>query len=906
MKNLVLVDASSYLYRAFHALPALTGPDGRPTGVLYGVVNMLKKLLADERPDYFVAVFDAPGKTFRHKLYPEYKANRPPMPEELSAQVPWLFELIKALGYPMVQVAEVEADDVIGTLAHRARDEKIQILISTGDKDLAQLVNDGVMLINTLKNERLDAAGVRKKLGVAPEQIVDYLALMGDKSDNIPGVPGVGPKTAVKWLTQYETLDGVIEHAGEIKGKIGDKLRAAIPQLPLSKELATIRCRLDFPASFDEFVPQAPDMVALRRIYAEFGFKKWLEELEEGGGLEATGDRFNQVGGADYQLILEEKDFRRWLKKLENADREGDGFAFDAETDRLDYMQARIVGVSFAVEPGEAAYVPFGHDYEGAPAQLSEERVLGALKPLLEDDATPKIGHHLKYDRNVLASHGIRLRGIRHDSMLESYVYNSVASRHDLDSLAGKYLGLATQKYEDVAGKGAKRQPFNRVEIKPACRYAAEDADVSLRLHRFFRPKLDECEALAKVYDEIEVPLAPVLSDIERCGVLVDGATLEAQSDELRIRIAEVAARAHKEARREFNLDSPVQIREILFDELGLPPLRKTPKGQASTAEDVLLELAQQYDLPRLILDYRMLSKLKSTYTDKLPKMVDPDTGRVHTSYHQAVTATGRLSSSDPNLQNIPVRTPEGRKIRRTFVAPPGRCLLAADYSQIELRIMAHLSGDEQLCRAFETEEDVHAATAAEIFGVPVERVTPDERRSAKAINFGLIYGMSAFGLAKQLGLDFMSARQYMSIYFERYPGVQAYMEQTKAQAKKRGYVETMFGRRLYLPEIRSPSMHRRQYAERTAINAPMQGSAADVMKRAMVALHARLGRLGESGGADARIVMQVHDELLVEVDEEDAGQVAEECRMCMGAAANLKVPLVVVVGAGANWDEAH
>ena len=896
-KKIILVDGSSYLYRAFHAMPSLTGPQEQPTGVIYGVVNMIKRLIEDKKPDYFVVVFDPRGKTFRHDLYSEYKAQRPPMPEELSQQVPLLFELIKALGYPMVQIEKVEADDVIGTLARKAQDEKIEVLISTGDKDLMQLVGEDVTLLNTMKDEYLDPDGVMKKIGVSPDQVIDYLALMGDRSDNIPGVAGVGPKTAVKWLTQYKTLDAVIEHAAQIKGKVGENLKQAIAHLPLSRDLATIRCDLDIPADFHSFKLQPADTDKLRQFYTRFGFKKWLEEVGDGGGGSADIAAASGVTG-DYQLVLSKKDLEQWLEKLNNAD----GFAFDTETTSLNYMQARVVGISFAVQPGEAAYVPFGHDYEGAPTQLSEEEVLVALKPLLEDSAVSKIGHNLKYDRNVLANHGIRLCGIRHDSMLESYVYNSVASRHDLDSLAGKYLGLVTVHYEEIAGRGVKQKTFNQIELESACRYAAEDADVSLRLHEYFYPRLEQARAQKNLYEEVEISLVPVLSDIERYGVLLDTSILNTQSGVLKKRITEIEKQAYKVAGHEFNLDSPVQIREILFKEQSLPSRKKTPKGQPSTSEEVLHELAQDFELPRLILDYRALSKLKSTYTDKLPRMVDPDSGRVHTSYHQAVTATGRLSSSDPNLQNIPVRTTEGRQIRRAFKVPPGYRLLAADYSQIELRIMAHLSEDKRLCKAFQTGKDVHAATASEIFSVPAEEVTDEQRRSAKAVNFGLIYGMSAFGLAKQLGLDFTSAKQYMSVYFKRYPGVQAYMEEVKAKAKELGYVETLFGRRLYLPEIHSRAVHRRRYAERTAVNAPMQGSAADIMKRAMVDLH---GRLQESG-CDARIIMQVHDELLIEVADKDVEKTVVECHACMSAAAQLKVPLLVVIGEGCNWDEAH
>ena len=898
LKKITLVDGSSYLYRAFHALPPLTGPQEEPTGVLYGVMNMLRRLLVGRKPDYFAVVFDPKGKTFRHELYPQYKANRPPMPEDLSRQVPHLFELIKASGYPLVQVAGFEADDVIGTIASRARDRQVEVLISTGDKDFAQLVRDGVTLINTMKGERLDSAGVVAKMGVSPDQVVDYLALTGDKSDNIPGVSGVGPKTAVKWLAQYPTLDDVIEHAAEIKGRAGENLRRVIDVLPLSRELATIRCDLDIAAEFSDFEFKTPDIGELHRLYARFGFKKWIEELGSGQSTTSVltdgtqGER--SLGG--YRLILDKKGFDSWLEKLAGAG----GFALGVATDKPDYMQARLVGISFALAPEETAYIPLGHNYEGALTQLPQDQVLGALRPLLEDPMVDKTGHHLKYACNVLANHGVHLRGIRYDPMLESYVHNSVASRHDLDSLAGKYLGVATTQYEQIAGKGVRQKPFNQVHIEPASRYAAESTGLSLRLHGYFWAELEKDEVRKKIYEEIEIPLVPVLSDIERCGVFVDVPALTAQSADLKKRIDELRTRTHKAAGSDFNLDSPVQIREILFENHGLPVLKKTPKGQPSTAEDVLHELAQDFELPRLILDYRMISKLKSTYTDKLPHMVNPDSGRIHTTYHQAVTATGRLSSSDPNLQNIPVRTPEGRLIRRAFKAPSGCRLLAADYSQIELRIMAHLSGDECLCRAFEAEEDIHAATAAEIFAVPLKSVTPVQRRSAKAINFGLIYGMSAFGLARQLGLDFASAKQYMSMYFERYPGVQAYMDQARRKARDMGYAETLFGRRLYLPEIRSPAVHRRQYAERTAINAPVQGSAADIMKKAMINLHQRLSEY------DARIVLQVHDELLIEVAEGDVKQVAEVCRACMGGAALLKVPLLVIIGGGYNWDEAH
>ena len=897
MKKIILVDGSSYLYRAFHGLPPLTGPRQQPTGVIYGVANMLRSLIESRQPDYFVTVFDPRGKTFRHDIYPEYKANRPPMPDDLSRQVQPLFKLIRALGYPLMQIEKVEADDVIGTLASRVRKKQLEILISTGDKDLTQLVNERVTLINTMKNERLDIAGVIKKMGVAPEQVMDYLALTGDKSDNIPGVAGVGPKTAARWLAQYRTLEAVMKHADDIKGKVGEKLRQALPHLPLSRSLTEIRCDLDIPTDLDSFRLQPPDLDALEKIYEEFGFRKWLEELKT---RRTDAPRSAPAGdlGRKYELILDKKVLEDWVKKLKQAEL----FALDVETDNLNYMQAQAVGISFAVRPGEAAYVPFAHDYPEAPRQLARDEVLGALKPLLEDASVGKVGHHLKYDRNVLFNHGIALSGIRHDSMLESYVYNSVSGHHDIDSVADRYLGISTLSYEDIAGKGIKQKSFNQVDLESACRYAAEDSDVSLRLHEYFWPLLAKSGKLKKLYEEVEIPLVAVLSDIERCGVLVDTGILEQQSIELKRRIAELRQQAHEVAGQEFNLDSPVQTRRILFELQGLPVLRKTPRGQPSTAEDTLHELAQGFELPRLLLDYRMLNKLKTTYVDKLPQMVDGESGRVHTSYHQAVTATGRLSSSNPNLQNIPARTPEGRKIRQAFIAPPGYRLLAADYSQIELRIMAHLSEDEQLCKAFEKQQDIHAATAAEVFSTPLDEVTEEQRRSAKAINFGLIYGMSAFGLAKQLGLDFSSAKQYMSVYFQRYPQVKDYMQQTREKAAEHGYVETLFGRRLYLPEIRSRMAQRRRYAERTAINAPMQGTAADIMKRAMIALQDRL----QKSNCDARIIMQVHDELLVEAAEKDIREVMSHCDSCMSGAVRLKVPLAVVIGEGRNWSEAH
>ena len=894
-KPLVLVDGSSYLYRAFHALPPLTNSQGEPTGAVYGVINMLRKLMADYRPDHMAVVFDARGKTFRDELYPEYKANRPPMPDDLSRQVEPLHAIVRAMGLPLLMVEGVEADDVIGTLARQGEADGLPVVISTGDKDMAQLVDDNVTLVNTMTNTVLDRAGVEARFGVPAGQIVDYLALIGDTVDNVPGVPKVGPKTAAKWLRQYGSLDAIMANAGHIKGKVGDNLRASLEQLPLSRELVTIKCDVPLDVSPRDLVIGAPDVGALKDLYRRMEFKTWLAELLDGGEAVA-GEDSRAPETVEYETVLDPARLEDWLKKLEQAGL----FAFDTETTSLEYMQARIVGVSFAVEAGRAAYVPLAHAYPDAPAQLDRDAVLERLKPLLEDPARAKLGQNLKYDMNVLANHGIRLAGVAHDTMLESYVLNSTAARHDMESLALKYLGHKVIKYEDVAGKGARQIGFDQVALEQAGPYAAEDADITLRLHQALWPRLEAEAGLARVYREIEMPLVPVLSAMERAGVQVDADMLARQSRELASRMQEVEQRAHEVAGGVFNLASPGQIREILFERLGLPVRKRTPKGAPSTAEEVLAELALDYELPQLILDYRGLAKLKSTYTDKLPQMIDPRTGRVHTSYHQAVAATGRLSSSDPNLQNIPVRTAEGRRIRQAFVAPPGKRLLAADYSQIELRIMAHLSGDEGLLRAFAEGADIHRATAAEVFGVPLEQVSADQRRSAKAINFGLIYGMSAFGLARQLGIGRHEAQEYVDLYFARYPGVRSYMEQTREQAREQGYVETVFGRRLYLPEIRSRNAQRRQYAERTAINAPMQGTAADIIKRAMLALHTDLDR------DDARMIMQVHDELVFEVAEAKVEAVSRQVREAMARAGELSVPLVVDIGVGSNWDEAH
>ncbi|QKT03737.1 DNA polymerase I [Ectothiorhodospiraceae bacterium 2226] len=895
-RRLVLVDGSSYLYRAFHALPPLTNSAGEPTGAIYGVTNMLRRLLADYDPLHVAVVFDAKGKTFRDDLFAEYKSHRPPMPDELAGQVDRLHEVVRGMGLPLLMVEGVEADDVIGTLAVEAAKLGMHTLVSTGDKDMAQLVNGHVTLVNTMTGTVLDRDGVVEKFGVPPECIIDYLALIGDTVDNIPGVPKVGPKTAVRWLQAYGTLDGVIAHADEIKGKVGENLRACLDQLPLSRQLATIRCDVPLEVGPAELVRQQPDREALRKLFMRLEFKTWLAELlEEGSGAAAPAAEAPPV---QYETVLDEAALARWVERLRAAEL----FAIDTETTSLDYMQARLVGVSFAVTPGEAAYVPFGHTYMDAPDQLPMETVLAALRPLLEDPDRPKLGQGLKYDLSVFARHGIALRGIAYDTMLESYVLDSTATVHSLDALALKYLGHKTIAFEDVAGKGVKQLTFDQVPLEQAAPYAAEDADIALRLHQHLWPRLAGVPALQRLFEEIELPLVAVLSRMERRGVLVDAAALRVQSGELAERMAALEAEAHALAGEPFNLGSPKQIQDILFGRLGLPVIAKTPKGQPSTAENVLQELALDYPLPRILLEHRALAKLKSTYTDRLPEQVDPDTGRVHTSYHQAVAATGRLSSSEPNLQNIPVRTAEGRRIRQAFIAPPGHKLVAADYSQIELRIMAHLSGDEGLLQAFAAGEDIHTATAAEVFGLSREVVTPDQRRSAKAINFGLIYGMSAFGLARQLGITREAAQEYVTRYFARYPGVKAYMDRSRDTARELGYVETVFGRRLHIPEINSRNGQRRQYAERSAINAPMQGTAADIIKRAMI----DVDRWLERGEVEARMIMQVHDELVFEVAEASVEALVSGVRERMAGAAELRVPLAVDVGVGDSWDEAH
>ncbi len=911
-QRLVLVDGSSYLYRAFHALPPLTNSRGEPTGAVYGVVNMLRSLLREYAPDYVAVVFDAKGKTFRDELFDQYKAHRPPMPEELQAQIEPLHAVVRAMGLPCLVVDGVEADDVIGTLVDQARAEGLEVVVSTGDKDMAQLVGEGVLLVNTMNHTVLDARGVVEKFGVHPHQIVDFIALVGDSADNIPGIPGVGPKTAAKWLQQYGDLDTLIARAGEIKGKIGEKLRQHLDRLALSRRLAAIRRDVPLPCKPRDLRPAPTDVAALRALYQRLEFKRLLEELLA-AHPEAAGDGTDPPA-PEYELVLDEAALERWLRRLAEAQE----WAFDTETTSLSPLDAEIVGVSFAVSPHEAAYVPLAHDYPGAPAQLPREQVLERLRPLLEDPRRILIGQNLKYDLAVLERYGIHLplpdvspdedpndradatapEPRLFDTMLESYVLNSTATSHDMDALALKYLGRRTIHYEELAGKGSQQVPFDQVAVEQAGPYAAEDADITLQLHRVLWPKLEAEPGLRYVFQEIEMPLVPVLAAMERRGVLVDAEHLAHLSEELAARMEALAEQAYALAGGPFNLSSPKQIQEILFERLGLPVIRKTPTGQPSTAESVLQELAQRYPLPRLILDYRALSKLKSTYTDRLPQQIHPRTGRVHTSYHQAVAATGRLSSSNPNLQNIPIRSEEGRRIREAFIAPPGWLLVAADYSQIELRILAHFSGDAGLLRAFREGIDIHRATAAEIFGVPPEAVSPEQRRHAKAINFGLVYGMSAFGLGRQLGIEREAAQEYMDLYFARYPGVKRFMDEIRERARRQGYVETLFGRRLYLPEINSRNHQRRQYAERAAINAPMQGTAADIIKRAMLRCHRWLA----AQPCRAHMIMQVHDELVFEVAAADKDRLVEAVRHCMTGAAELAVPLEVDIGWGSNW----
>ncbi|MBU6493434.1 MAG: DNA polymerase I [Burkholderiales bacterium] len=908
-KTLLLVDGSSYLYRAYHALPDLRGPTGEPTGAVYGIVNMLRRLRKDVHAEYSACVFDAKGKTFRDDWYPQYKANRPSMPEDLARQIEPIHEAVRALGWPLLMIDGVEADDVIGTLARRAAAAGMRVVISTGDKDLAQLVDDQVTLVNTMSNETLDPAAVTAKFGVPPELIVDYLTLMGDTVDNVPGVAKVGPKTAAKWLAQYGTLDNLIAHAEEIKGAVGNNLREALSWLPMGRKLVTVvtDCDLDpHVESIEATLPAQPEQLdQLRSFFKRHGFKTWLREVEAG---DADGGESDADVGAspsegrgelprDYEMVVDWPTFDAWQKRIEAAELT----AFDTETTSLDAMQAQIVGLSVSVAPGHAAYVPLAHRAPGAQAQLPRDEVLARLKPWLESEAHKKVGQHLKYDTHVLANQGIALRGVAHDTLLESYVLESHRS-HDMDSLAERHLGVKTIKYEEVCGKGAAQIGFDEVPIERATEYAAEDADITLRLHYALYPDIERSEGLRYVYEKIELPVARVLGIIERNGVLIDSALLVKQSHELGTRMIELEAEAHKLAGQPFNLNSPKQIGEIFFQQLKLPVVKKTASGAPSTDEEVLQKLAEDYPLPKVLLDYRGLSKLKSTYTDKLPKMVNPATGRVHTNYAQAVAVTGRLASNDPNLQNIPVRTGEGRRIREAFIAPAGSSIVSADYSQIELRIMAHISGDERLTRAFTEGEDIHRATAAEIFGVSPQDVSSEQRRHAKVVNFGLIYGMSAFGLASSLGIERDAAKHYIDRYFMRYPGVANYMEQTRKSAKAHGYVETVFGRRLWLPEINGGNGPRRQAAERAAINAPMQGTAADLIKLSMIAVQEWL----ERDRLATLMIMQVHDELVLEVPDTELAVVRERLPELMCSVAKLKVPLVAEVGVGRNWEEAH
>ncbi|AUV16750.1 DNA polymerase I [Aeromonas caviae] len=911
---LILVDGSSYLYRAFFASQQadLRTSTGLPSGAVRVMANMMRSL-RKQYPDCHVAVvFDAKGKTFRDDIYPEYKATRASMPDDLRSQVAPIHQMIKAMGFPFLMVEGVEADDVIGTLARQATEKQLPVLISTGDKDMAQLVSDHVTLIDTMKDVKTDREGVIEKFGVPPELIIDYLALMGDKVDNIPGMTGVGEKTALALLQGIGSIDEIAANLDKVaalgfRGSkvFADKFREQEEQVRLSYVLATIKTDVVLEQSLEELQLGPIDKEALLAVYREYELRNLIKELESGGAEESDAEGDDEGAApavtikTDYRCILDEAEFDEWLARLQAAPL----FAFDTETTSLDYMEARVVGVSFAIEPGKAAYVPFGHDYLGAPVQLTEAVVLGKLKPLLEDPTRLKVGQNLKYDRNVLLNHGIELQGIAYDTMLESYVLNSTASRHDMDSLARRYLNAETISFEEIAGKGVKQLTFNQIELEQAAPYAAEDADITLRLHQTLWGKLSAEPGLAKVFSEIELPLLPVLARMERLGTTIEPKLLHQQSQEIEVRLAELEKQAHELAGQEFNLSSPKQLGEILFTKLGLPIIKKTPKGAPSTAEEVLAELAETYDLPRLLMEHRGLAKLKSTYTDKLPLMIKPQTGRVHTSYHQAVAATGRLSSTDPNLQNIPVRNEQGRRIRQAFIPCAGYKLVAADYSQIELRIMAHLSGDKGLLTAFAQGKDIHKATAAEVFGVALDAVTSDMRRSAKAINFGLIYGMSAFGLAKQLGIGRAEAQKYMDLYFERYPGVLEYMERTRQQADAQGYVETLFGRRLYLPDIKSRNAGLRKAAERAAINAPMQGTAADIIKRAMINVDGWIRGIEDQS---IRMLMQVHDELVFEIREEKLEEYIALIKEKMSGAAELDVPLVVEAGTGDNWDQAH
>tara|TARA_B110000090_G_scaffold12625_1_gene12663 strand:- start:653 stop:3403 length:2751 start_codon:yes stop_codon:yes gene_type:complete len=911
LSPLILVDGSSYLFRAYHVpyLQALSTADGQPTGAITGVLNMIRSLKKDYPNGNIIAIFDAKGKTFRNDLYPEYKANRPPMPDDLRTQIEPLHQIIAAMGLPLIVTPGVEADDVIGTLAAQATALGIETVISTGDKDMAQLVNQHVRLINTMTDVELDEAGVLDKFGVKPDQIIDYLTLMGDKVDNIPGVDKCGPKTAVKWLAEYGTLTEVMANANNVKGKVGENLRSALAQLPLSYQLATIKLDVELEQTAGELQPQAADVETLTELYQKFELKRLLADLQSGTKGNTQLDSIAEQPSEDlvkasdietnYDIVLDKESFNKWLIQLAGSAY----FSFDTETTSVDYMKAELVGLSFAVEPGKAAYVPLTHDYLGAPEQLDRDWVLAQLKPLLEDRELKKLGQNLKYDANVLSRYGIKLHNIAFDTMIESYCLNSIATRHNMDALALKYLGYKTIHFEDIAGKGSKQLTFNQIDLEKAGPYAAEDADITLRLHQAIYPKLCKASKQLEVFEDIEMPLLPVIAGMEQHGVLIDCDILDQQSSKIGARLDELEIQAHDLAGKSFNLSSPKQLQEILFNELKIPVIKKTPKGAPSTAEEVLQELALDYPLPKIILEHRGLSKLKSTYTDKLPLLVHPKTNRVHTSYQQAVTATGRLSSTDPNLQNIPIRSEEGRKIRLAFIAPKDHKIVAIDYSQIELRIMAHLSDDPGLVAAFSEGRDVHKTTAAEVFDVSLDEVTIDQRRSAKAINFGLIYGMSAFGLAKQLNIGRHQAQEYMDKYFERYPNVSTYMEDTRQQAAEQGYVETLFGRRLYLPDIKAKNAMRRKGAERAAINAPMQGTAADIIKKAMLAVASWLEVQN-----DPRVVMtmQVHDELIFEIHQDIVEETTQKLVELMNNAVELSVPLVAEAGIGDNWEQAH
>ncbi|HFQ4979407.1 TPA: DNA polymerase I [Vibrio vulnificus] len=923
---LILIDGSSYLYRAFHAYPGTMSNGDIPTNAVYGVVNMLRSMMRQFASDRIAVVFDAKGKTFRDDMYPEYKANRPPMPDDLRCQIEPLHQVIKAMGLPLISIEGVEADDVIGTLAYQASQQGMPVLISTGDKDMAQLVDDNITLINTMTNVVMDREGVIERFGIPPELIIDYLALMGDKVDNIPGVPGVGDKTATALLQGIGGLSQLYDHLDDIAAlsfrgskTMAKKLVDNKDNALLSYQLATIKLDVALQETPESLLKTEPNKDELIKLYGQLAFKSWLNELLEGGtgvveadekaqtsvrsGASPVESEINNAAAnidrSQYQTIFDQATFDIWLDKLKASEL----FAFDTETDSLDYMVANLVGLSFAVAEGEAAYVPVAHDYLDAPEQLDRDWVLAQLKPLLEDDTKAKVGQNLKYDASVLARYGIEMKGIKHDTMLASYVYNSVGGKHDMDSLALRFLQHSCISFEQLAGKGKNQLTFNQIDLNEAAVYAAEDADVTLRLHNRLFANIEQDEKLNAIYQEIEVPLVPVLSRMERTGVLIDDMKLSAQSQEIAVRLGELEQKAYEIAGQPFNMNSPKQLQTILFEQMGLPVIKKTPSGTPSTAEEVLQELALDYPLPSVIMEYRGLAKLKSTYTDKLPKMINPHTGRVHTSYHQAVTATGRLSSTDPNLQNIPIRNEEGRRIRQAFVAPHGYKILAVDYSQIELRIMAHLSGDQALLDAFQQGKDIHAATAAEIMGVSIEQVSSEQRRRAKAVNFGLIYGMSAFGLAKQLGIPRGEAQAYMDKYFERYPGVMQYMEDTRSNASQHGYVETIFGRRLHLPEITSRNVMRRKAAERAAINAPMQGTAADIIKKAMLLVDQWIQ---EEGNGRVKLLMQVHDELVFEVEESCLTEIESKVQQLMESAAQLNVPLVAEAGHGDNWDQAH